>query len=176
MTTPAVTAAQATVHVQTAAVNQGSTAQTITVQATIIDPNGTKLPPVASSAQNVPTDASAGSAIDIPVANPALWSIETPSLYRVITTIQSGTTPLDDEVTHFGIRTIEFDPKNGFLLNGKSVKHKGICLHHDLSGLGAAMHQSAMQRRLAILKKLGVNAIRTAHNPVASQVLDLCEG
>ncbi|MBN1307710.1 MAG: T9SS type A sorting domain-containing protein [Chitinispirillaceae bacterium] len=175
VTTPAVTTAQATVHVQTTAVNQGSAAQSVTVRAIIVDPAGTRLAPVTSTAKNIPTGGTADFTIEIPVVNPRLWSIETPDLYQAVTAVEAGDDVLDDEVTFFGIRTIKYDPENGFLLNGKSVKHKGVCLHHDLSALGAAMHQRAMQRRLAVLKTLGVNAIRTAHNPVAPQVLDLCD-
>jgi beta-galactosidase len=169
VTTPATSA----VHIQTTVVNQGTSAQNVTVQATLIDPSGTKLAPVTSTAQNVAAAGSATFAVDVPVANPLLWSLESPNMYQVAIAVQSGGTVLDDEVTPFGIRTIKFDPETGFFLNGKSVKHKGVALHHDLSGLGAAVPQRAMQRRLAILKTLGVNAIRTSHNPVAPEVLDL---
>lgn len=175
VTTPAATTSQATVHVQTTVMNQGTAAQNVTVQTTVIDPNGKELLPVASSVQNVTGGKSTNFVIEIPVANPQLWSPETPVMYRALTTVMAGTTRLDDEVTPFGIRTIKFDPESGFSLNGKSVKHKGVCLHHDISGLGAAVYGRAIQRRLAILKKLGVNAIRTSHNPVAPQVLDLCD-
>lgn len=175
VTTPSVTPAEATVRVQTTAVNQGSEAHNVSVRATIIDPGGTELAPVTSEARNISAGGSADFEIDIPVAAPELWSTESPDMYRLVATITEGSTVLDDELTPFGIRTIEFDPQNGFLLNGESVKHKGVCLHNDLSGLGAAMHLRAMQRRLAILKTLGVNAIRTAHNPVVPQVLDLCD-
>ena len=175
VTTPAVATDKATVHVQTTVVNQAAEAQNVTVQATVIDPNGNELSPAVSSAENVSGGGSADFGIDIPVANPELWSPETPDLYRVVTTLRAGTTPLDDEISTFGIRTITFDPETGFFLNGKNVKHKGVCLHHDISGLGAAVHTRAIQRRLAVLKKLGVNAIRTSHNPVVPQMLDLCD-
>jgi len=169
VTTPAAGA----VHLQTTVVNQGTSAQSVTVQATVIDPSGVKLSPVTSTAQNIAAAGSADFAIDIPVASPQLWSLESPNMYQVLTTVQSGAAALDDEVTSFGIRTIKFDPETGFQLNGKTVRHKGVCLHHDVSGLGAAVPQRAMQRRLAILKTLGVNAIRTAHNAIAPEVLDL---
>jgi beta-galactosidase len=173
VTTPAISADQATVHVQTTVVNQGTAAQNVSVQAAIVDPSGKKLTPVASAAQSVAAGGSANFAIDVPVVGPKLWSPETPVLYQAAVTVMSGTSTLDDEVTSFGIRTVKFDPETGLFLNGKSVKLKGVCLHHDLSGLGAEVRVRAMQRRLATLKKLGVNAIRTSHNPVAPQTLDL---
>jgi beta-galactosidase len=173
VTTPTITTASATVHVQTTVVNQGTAAQSVTVQATVIDPSGAKLSPVTSSAQSVAAGDSVDFALDVPVSSPKLWNLESPNMYEVLTTIQSGTTGLDDEVTPFGIRTIKFDPELGFSLNGKIIKHKGVCLHHDVSGLGAAVPQRAMQRRIAILKSIGSNAVRTAHNPIAPEVLDL---
>lgn len=171
VTTPTVS----TVHVQTTVVNQGTAAQTVAVQTVLIDPDGSRSPPVTSAAQSIPAAGSASFAIDVPVSAARLWSLETPNLYRAITTVQSGSAGLDDEVTQFGIRTIKYDPETGFFLNGKSVKQKGVCLHQEFSGLGVAVPQRAMQRRLAILKSLGVNAIRTSHNPVAPEFLDLCD-
>jgi beta-galactosidase len=175
VTTPAVTTASATVHVQTTVVNQGASAQSVTVQATVIDPSGVKLAPVTSAAQSVAAAGSADFAMDVTVASPKLWDIASPNMYQVQTTVQSGATGLDDDVTPFGIRTIKFDPDLGFSLNGKIVKMKGACLHHDMSALGAAVPQRAIQRRLAVLKTLGVNAIRTAHNPEDPEMLDVCD-
>ena len=175
VTTPTVTAASATVHVQTTVVNQGAAAQSVSVQAVVIDPSGTKMAPVTSTVQSVGVKDSAAFAVDVPVGNPKLWSLASPNMYQVQTTVLSGTTGLDDDVTPFGIRTMKFDPETGFYLNGVSVKIKGACLHHDMSALGAAVPQRAIQRRLAILKTLGVNAIRTAHNPEDPEMLDVCD-
>ena len=175
VTTPTITAASATVHVQTTVVNQGTSAQSVTVQAVVVDPSGAKLAPVTSTAQSVAAAGSTDFAIDVPVANPKLWNLESPNMYQVLTTVQSGATGLDDEVTPFGIRTIKFDPEKGFSLNGTIIKHKGLCLHHDLSGLGAAVPQRGYQRRLAVLKSLGCNAIRTAHNPEDPALLDVLD-
>ncbi len=147
----------------------------MTVQATVIDPSGAKLSPVTSTAQSVAAGDSVNFAVDVPVASPKLWDLASPNMYQVLTTVQSGATGLDDDVTPFGIRTIKFDPELGFSLNGKIVKMKGACLHHDVSALGAAVPQRAIQRRLAILKTLGVNAIRTAHNPEDPEMLDVCD-
>ena len=87
----------------------------------------------------------------------------------------SGSTTVDDDVVPFGIRTIKYDADAGFSLNGTSLKFKGAGMHHDISGLGAAVPMRAWQRRLAQMKQIGINAIRTSHNPYAPEFLDLCD-
>jgi beta-galactosidase len=163
------------VKVQTTVVNEGATAQSVSIQETLLDPDGAKLPPVTSAAQSVPAGGSASFNLTVPVSNAQLWNLATPKMYTAVTTVLSGSKVLDDESTPFGIRTIEFNPTTGFMLNGQSVKMKGVCLHHDIGGLGSAVPQRAMQRRLAILKSLGVNAIRASHNPRDPLMLDLCD-
>lgn len=161
------------INVKTVVVNESSSAHDVHLKAVVVDPDGLQLPPVNAAAKSISPGKSAEYSIDIPVSGAKLWSLETPNMYKVILTVLEGNTVLDNEETPFGIRTIKYDALNGFTLNGKSIKHKGVCLHHDMSGLGAAVPLRAMQRRLAILKTMGVNAIRTAHNPVAPDVLDL---
>jgi beta-galactosidase len=175
VTTPTVSTSQATVHVQTTVVNQGTGSQSVAIQATIVGPNGNKLMPVISSARNINASGSALFALDIQVANPSLWSTDSPDMYQVLTEVLAGGAAVDNDTTAFSIRTINFDPDNGFFLNGTNMKFKGVCLHHDMSGLGAAVPQRAWKRRLEQLKVLGVNAIRTSHNPVAPEFLDLCD-
>lgn len=109
------------------------------------------------------------------VNNPILWSVENPVLYRVVTTLLSGQQVLDEYVTPFGIRTFEFNAERGFLLNGKQVKIKGVCNHHDLGCLGAAITTRGIERQLEILKGMGCNGIRTSHNPPAPELLELCD-
>jgi len=109
------------------------------------------------------------------VKNPELWSIEKPNLYKAITLIEHKGTLVDDYETIFGIRTFEFNSEKGFFLNGKHVKIKGVCNHHDLGCLGAAINERALERQLEILKEMGVNAIRTSHNPPAPELLNLCD-
>ncbi|MCC8145856.1 MAG: DUF4982 domain-containing protein [Bacteroidales bacterium] len=104
-----------------------------------------------------------------------LWNIETPHLYVAKTTISESGKIIDSYFTPFGIRTIEFTANNGFLLNGQRVVLQGVCMHHDLGALGAAFNYRAQERQLEILKEMGVNAIRTAHNPPAPEMLDLCD-
>ncbi len=109
------------------------------------------------------------------VTNPSLWSIETPNLYKMVTEVEVKGKVIDRVETPFGIRSIAFDINKGFFLNGKSVKIKGVCNHHDLGCLGAALNTRALQRQLEILKEMGCNAIRTSHNAPAPELLDLCD-
>lgn len=109
------------------------------------------------------------------LSNPKLWSPDKPNLYEVHTSISVGGAVADDYITSMGIREVVLDNDNGLLLNGKPLKLKGVCIHHDLGCLGAAYHDTAMKRRLETLKELGCNAIRFAHNPMAPELLNLCD-
>jgi beta-galactosidase len=111
----------------------------------------------------------------LPVKKPILWSVENPHLYRAVSQITCDGKVVDDYETPFGIRTFQFDPEKGFLLNWKQVKIKGVCNHHDLGCLGAAVNTRALERQLQILKEMGCNGIRTSHNPPAPELLDLCD-
>ncbi len=175
VTTPTVSTSQATVRVQTTVANQGTSGQSVSIRATITDPGGNKLTPVSSSAKSVAASGTADFSIDLQVANPRLWSTGSPNMYKVLVTVLAGSETLDEDTVRFGIRTIRFDPDAGFSLNGTGMKFKGVCLHHDMSGLGAAVPLRAWERRLEQLRVLGVNAIRTSHNPVAPEFLDLCD-
>jgi beta-galactosidase len=175
VTTPTATAASATVHVQTAVINAGTTAQGVSVQGIVSDPGGTALAPVATPAQNVAAGATGTFTFDVPVSNPKLWDIGVPNMYQLVTNVQVGGATLDDDVTPFGIRTVTWDGTTGLNLNGKNVKLKGVGIHQEMSGLGIAVPERAWQRRLAEFKALGVNAIRTAHNPFAPEFLDLAD-
>ena len=123
----------------------------------------------------IPANQSAASAVSAVVAAPKLWSLEKPQRYAVVTTVERDGKAVDAYETPFGIRTIEFKVAGGFFLNGKHVKLKGVCDHHDLGALGAAINVRALERQLEILKEFGVNAIRTSHNPPAPELLDLCD-
>jgi beta-galactosidase len=106
---------------------------------------------------------------------PKLWSVETPYLYKAVTRVVVNGKTVDEYVTPFGIRSFDFDVQKGFSLNGKPTKILGVCMHHDLGALGAAVNVRAMERQLQILKGMGCNAIRTSHNPPAPEFLDLCD-
>ena len=108
------------------------------------------------------------------VINPKLWSIDDPSLYSLVTEL-IGRELLDNTVTMIGFRDLRFDPDKGFFLNGKNLKLKGICMHHDAGTLGSAIPVEEIGRRLDILKEMGCNAIRTSHNPFSPEFLDLCD-
>ena len=109
------------------------------------------------------------------VGRPKLWSLQDRNLYVVVTTIEQKGKVVDQYETVFGFRTIKFDEKEGFYLNGEHVYIKGVCDHHDLGALGAALNVRALQRQLEILKEMGVNAIRTSHNPPAPELLELAD-
>jgi beta-galactosidase len=173
--TPSPTAASATVKVTTSVVNSGTAAQSVSVQGNVTDASGTALAPVTAAAQNIAAGAKADFAFDVPVTNPKLWSPDAPNMYQLLTTVQVGGKAVDDDVTPFGIRSLVFDATTGLNINGKNVKMKGVCLHQDYHGLGLAAPARAMQRRIAALKGIGANAIRTAHDPPSPDFLDLCD-
>ena len=175
VTTPSPTAASGTVKVTTSVVNSGTSSQSVSVQGIVSDAGGTALPAVAAPAQTIAAGAKADFAFEVSVASPKLWSPETPNMYQLLTNVQVGGTTLDDDVTPFGIRSLVFDATTGLNINGKNVKMKGVCLHQDYHGLGLAAPARAMQRRIAALKKIGVNAIRTAHDPPSPDFLDVCD-
>lgn len=135
-----------------------------------------------ASGRTVASKASAGRIVnDMPlvqnlsVDNPRLWSPETPELYYAVTEIRSDGKLLDVYRTRFGIRTIEFVPERGFFLNGIRRKFQGVCNHHDLGPLGAAVNTAAIRHQLRLLKDMGCDAIRTSHNMPAPELVRLCD-
>lgn len=111
----------------------------------------------------------------VAVKNPQLWSPESPALYTATTSLTHNGKSVDESSQRFGIRTIEVVPDKGFYLNGERIKFKGVCMHHDLGPLGAAVNASAIRRQLRILKDMGVNAIRTSHNMPAAALVEACD-
>lgn len=119
------------------------------------------------------------------VKNPKLWSTVTPNLYQLITQLkrEADTSEADETsgliqetiAQHIGFRTVEMDPEHGLRVNGEKLKLNGVCEHHDLGALGAAFNKTAMRKRMTILKEMGVNAIRTAHNMPAPELMDLAD-
>lgn len=112
---------------------------------------------------------------NIAVSNPQLWSPETPYLYTAVTRLYAGNVLKDEVSTRFGIREISYKPNVGFSLNGKVRKFKGVCLHHDLGPLGAAVNKAALRRQLRILKDMGCDAIRSSHNMPSMEQLELAD-
>lgn len=109
------------------------------------------------------------------VADPQLWSPESPALYTARTTLKVDGKAVDSYDTRFGIRKLEYIPEKGFFLNGKPTKFKGVCNHHDLGPLGAAVNRSALRHQIELLKDMGANAIRTSHNMPAPELVELCD-
>jgi len=174
ISTPEVTAAKATINSQVGVRNQSATVQNALVQVNIFSPDG-KIVTHAETSQKIDTGKQEEVTQNIVVDNPALWDVNNPQLYKAITKIIIDKKTVDEVTTVFGIRKAWFDAAKGFLLNDKQVKIKGVCLHHDAGALGAAVPLSAWKRRLEKLKELGVNGIRTSHNAVAPEFLDLCD-
>ena len=164
----------ALVKVTTNIQNQTGKAKRITVLHSIYDASNQLVE--QTKPRSIQID-KAGKVIDdsIRFKKPRLWSTADPYQYKLITRILQDNKTIDQSETLFGVRNFHFDAKAGFYLNGISTKILGVCLHHDLGALGAAVNTRAMERQLEILKAMGCNAIRTAHNPPAPEFLDLCD-
>jgi len=175
VTTPQVAAGEATVRIQTSVVNQSDAARTVTLEVAILGADGKTVKIAETALQAVAAGKSADFEQEIAVQSPDIWNLDHPALYRAVASVRAGKTTLDDEVVAFGIRKFHFDAATGFWLNGRNFKLKGVCLHHDGGAVGAAVPLRVWERRLEQLKRLGVNAIRTAHNPPAPEFLDLCD-
>jgi beta-galactosidase len=175
VTTPAVAAAEATVRVRSTVLNQSEAGRTVAIEVSILDPDGKTVATATSAPQTVPPGKSADYDQELTVKAPRLWDLSSPVLYHAVAKLVDGKTTLDDDNVPFGIREFRFDADTGFWLNGRNLKIKGVALHHDAGGLGAAVPLRAWERRLEVLKQVGVNAIRTAHNPAAPEFLDLCD-
>lgn len=116
-----------------------------------------------------------GRAVGLKVHRPHLWSVDDPYIYKVRTQVLVGGKVVDEVWTNTGFRAFRFDAKTGFWLNGKNMKLNGVCEHHDFGCLGAVVNEDAMHRKLVRLKEMGVNAIRSSHNPPAPELLNMCD-
>ena len=198
LTTPQVSALQATVQIETSVTNESAAPRDITVQTTLIAPDGNTVATietncsiadgatVALKQQIILPDSQRRSSYarnwrawwlnqQTISSKPQLWNLDDPKLYHAVSKIISAGRTLDETTTTFGIRDAHFDAATGFWLNGKNFKIKGVALHADGGAFGMAVPLAVWQERLAGLKKLGVNAIRTAHNPPSPDFLDLCD-
>lgn len=176
ITTPQVSAAEATVNIQAemACYTKQKTLKTETV---ITDAEGQV---VARQTDELPFNARMRTCEyrlkPVRLANPRLWDCESPHLYKVEMTLYHEDGTVADRVSeHFGVRTVEFSPAFGMKLNGKKVLLKGIANHHSLGALGAAAYDRAIEKRIQLLKSFGVNHIRTSHNPYSEGFMDLCD-
>lgn len=174
VSTPVVTPERAAVKVATTLVNDYGQARGVVLKQAVLDADGN---PVASASGQVAMEGAASKVVEqaLEIASPSLWSPESPYLYSLRTEVWDGDRLADVYQTPLGVRTIRFDANEGFFLNGKSVIMKGVCNHHDLGPLGAALWDDALERRLVMLKEMGCNAIRTAHNPSSPELLEMCD-
>jgi beta-galactosidase len=175
VTTPTVSSSSATVNIAVTIQNDGSSSQSVTVASSVRDAAGTEVGQGSSPATSVAAGKTADVTHTATVSNPKLWSLSSPTMYSVVTTVSVGGSVVDTYTTPFGIRTFAFDANTGFSLNGTKMKLNGTCNHHDLGALGAATNYRAIERRLQMLKDMGVNALRTSHNPPAPELLDIAD-
>ncbi len=181
ITTPEVTAKSASINLQVTVDNKSQADADVSIATQIFraDTDGKRTGSAVASipAAGVTVKAGGSATVDTKstVANPKLWSPRSPARYIAVTTIAQNGTPVDTYETPFGIRTVKFDPNAGMLINGELVKMNGVCDHHDLGALGAAVNFRALQRQLEMLRDMGCNAIRTSHNPPAPELLDLAD-
>jgi beta-galactosidase len=174
ITTPEVSDKNATVEIITNVTNSGKDDAPVTVKVQLLDPSGI-IVNTGETESTVTTGNSDDIKQSLDIMNPELWSPENPNLYQARITLLTDNKESDIYTTTFGIRSIHFDAKSGFTLNGKSIKLKGGCFHHDNGPLGAAAIDRAEDRKIELLKKAGFNAIRCSHNPPSPRLLDACD-
>lgn len=174
VTTAKVDGQGASLNLVTTLENTGKENADVTVRSVLKDAEGKEVAQAESPA-NVVAEKSAEIAQKLQVTSPQLWDVEHPYLYSLVTEVMKGGQCVDRYVTPVGIRTFSFDATKGFVLNGKPTKINGVCMHHDLGCLGAAVNVRAMERQLQMLKEMGCNGIRCSHNPPAPEWLDLCD-
>lgn len=174
VTTPEATRSLTKVSIRTRVANESSGAAGITLETMLLDKTGNKAGSAQSKLSIAPSNQSEA-VQEIAVANPGLWSPESPTLYRAVSTIRKDGKVIDQVTTLFGIRTLVWSADKGLLLNGQAIKLTGGSVHHDNGPLGAAAFDRAEERRVELLKAAGMNAVRTAHNPPSSAFLDACD-
>ena len=155
--------------------NNTTSQQTVVVRNKIISPAGVQVASASKKLSLNPSAKSIRTLSQLKVSRPQIWSCETPYIYKVVTTIEQNGKVVDTYETPTGFRTFKFDAEKGFSLNGKSMKINGVCQHHDLGCLGAAVNEDALYRQLRILKEMGTNAVRCSHNPPAPELLAMCD-
>jgi len=164
----------AEIHLETTLANALKTSGEATVSWEIFSPAGQS---VGNAKKSAHIDGLAETTVSqsTQVAAPELWSPESPRLYRLVTTVESGGQIVDRKETEFGIRTVGFDAEKGFILNGQPYVLKGTCNHQDHAGVGAAVPDSLQYFRIAKLKEMGSNAYRSSHNAPTAELLDACD-
>ena len=174
VTTPKITSGLAVIRIETTVENSHADQREFSLESEVIGSDG-KIAGSATTTGSAAANAVQVVAQEIKIAQPRIWSPATPVMYSVKSSVTAGGKIADETATPFGIRTAVFDPDQGFLLNGVPTKLKGVCLHHDAGSLGATVPARVLKRRLLALKEIGVNAIRTSHNPPDPVMLGLCD-
>src|SRR5882724_9556506 len=169
-----VNVSNATVTIQSQVNNDGSSSATCNLSSTILDPNGNL---ITNATQSVTVGANTNQIVTqtVMVTNVQLWSLNSPALYKLVTSVTQGATTNDIYQTPFGIRTIKWDPTNGLLLNGKRVELQGMCNHQDHAGVGIAVPDRVQYFRVEKLKEMGCNTWRTSHGSPNPELLDECD-
>ena len=181
VTTPSVSAEAAIVDVRLEVANREEKNAKLSVRVDLhaLDESGKPSATAVATAKPENFDVRPGfprqTSFTFKVASPRLWDLATPHRYVAIATIERDGKTLDRLETPFGIRSLSVDAERGLLLNGRAVRINGVCQHHDLGALGSAVHVPALERQLRILRDMGVNSVRTSHNPPAPELLDLCD-
>jgi beta-galactosidase len=184
LTTPHVSAAEATVNARITIANDTDEDADLTVASDVfaLDARGARTGSAVATAPpatvHVARHADSGAVQEAVVSRPRLWGPpphQTPNRYMLVTTVSRNGAALDRYETPFGIRAIQYDANNGFTINGERVNFQGVCMHHDLGALGAALNDRALERQLDTLIEMGVNAVRTSHNPPAPELLDMAD-
>jgi beta-galactosidase len=172
--TPEVSESSASIEIKTRVRNDSEIDQPATLTTIILNAEGKEV------ARGKPSDTvNKGALVEvrqqIRITSPTLWSVDNPYLYKAISEVAQAGKVVDRYETTFGVRYFVFDKDKGFILNGKPVKILGVCNHHDLGSLGAAINTRALERQLEMLQAMGINGIRTSHNPPAPELLELCD-
>ena len=156
---------------------QNESTQTVSARVgwKILDASGATVATAESPAQSIPVGGSSTYPATVKLANPMLWSVDEPNLYSAIVTVEADGNVRDAERVTFGVRTAVFDADRGFFLNGKSLKIQGTCNHQDHAGVGAALPDRVQRFRLAVLREMGCNAVRTSHNAPTPEWVDACD-
>ena len=174
ITTPGANEVSANVVIKTNVANETADQLSVKLVTRIIDPEGDEVAKTESQ-QQINVNTSGEFAQEFSVSTPQLWSTDSPALYTAVSEVYRDSKLADKAETKFGIRTISFDATNGFRLNGKMIKLRGGCVHHDNGPLGSKAYDRAEERRVELLKGSGFNAIRCAHNPPSPAFLDACD-
>lgn len=174
ITTPVVEKSHAEIRVLNNINNFSDAEKEITVVATVLSPEGVEIT-FSETKRKIAAGGSREFDHWMTVIHPTLWDVDHPVLYSLKTVVKEGDKVLDEKTTPFGFRTFKFTAGDGFYLNGRRLQLKGVNLHHDHGPLGAAFNTRSMERKLEIMKEMGINAIRTSHNIEAPEVLELCD-